>query len=549
MAQTCPLCRSDNVAGARFCNQCGTLLQGGGVLAAGKASVLTTTGMLTAPTLLRGGRYQVVQTIGQGGMGAVYKALDLHLSRRVVAIKEMSQQGLAGRELQEATAAFSREAAMLAHLKHGGLPRIYEQFEDGGRRYLVMELIEGQTLERRLESVQKRGQHVGVEEAISLGCKLCGVLEYLHGQTPPIIFRDLKPANIMLTPEGSVYLIDFGIARFFKPGQAKDTTALGSAGYAPPEQYRQATSVRSDIYALGATLHAVLTGDDPSLNPFLFRPFLVNPPELERLILRMVNLDEQRRPGSVQEVRERLEEMVVLSVGNGHAEIQTKGSLPVARASRVPPPKWQAQPSKPIKVGVLLSAHPTDQRLWLSMRGQLLGLLDGFPAVEVQEIEPCGGMTGAVSMPDLLEKVDTADAVVFLLSQDFVDSGRCMAMTERALDRRDHEGIGALSVHLRACHVPGTRLGAVRSVPEDTVAHSSLYAQEQRVLEVAKEMRRLVVMRIMHGRKAGRMSLLDWLLWQLYGYGEGTCPYFTYGTFFLRNMRPFRARGNRAVFV
>ena len=164
-------------------------------------------------------------------------------------------------EIIEATENFKREALLLAGLTHPNLPSIYDHFSEAGRWYLVMDFIEGETLEERLNK-EPEGR-LSVEEAQRIGIQLCTVLGYLHGRQPPIIFRDLKPANIMMTPDGHLYLIDFGIVRHFKPGQAKDTIAFGSPGYAAPEQYGKAqTTARSDIYSLGANLHQLLTGID-----------------------------------------------------------------------------------------------------------------------------------------------------------------------------------------------------------------------------------------------------------------------------------------------
>jgi WD40 repeat protein len=151
---------------------------------------------------------------------------------------------------------------------------------------------------------------MSVERVLNLALQLCSVLEYLHTRQPPIIFRDLKPANIMITPAGHIFLIDFGIARHFKPGQKKDTAALGSSGYAPPEQYgKSQTTTRADIYSLGATLHELLSGHDPADSPFRFDSLRLNDPllsGLDRLILSMVNIDVDHRPANVSLVGQEL---------------------------------------------------------------------------------------------------------------------------------------------------------------------------------------------------------------------------------------------------
>jgi D-alanyl-D-alanine carboxypeptidase/tRNA A-37 threonylcarbamoyl transferase component Bud32 len=256
------------------------------------------------------GRYRLLGRIGQGGMGIVYRAEDTHLGNRIVAIKEMSAHGLSREELAEATQAFQREALLLAQLNHPNLPHIYEQLSESNRWYLVMDYIEGETLETYL--ARAPGGRLSVQETLQLGMQLASVLSYLHSRQPPIIFRDLKPSNIMLTLDGRLYLIDFGIARIFKPGQSQDTTPFGSSGYAAPEQYGKAqTTPQADIFSLGATLHQLLSGNDPSQTPFVFAPLRLNGPGagLEALIRRMVETDRTRRPASMEEVRRELQRL------------------------------------------------------------------------------------------------------------------------------------------------------------------------------------------------------------------------------------------------
>jgi eukaryotic-like serine/threonine-protein kinase len=258
-------------------------------------------------------RYRLLHTVGQGGMGAVYIAQDLQLGDRLVAIKEMSLSRLTGQEVPQAVEQFRREAHLLASLHHPYLPVIHEYFPENDRWYLVMSFIEGQTLHSALEEAP--GQRFSVNEVVRIGIALCEVLEYLHQHEPQVIFRDLKPLNIMLTPKGGVCLIDFGIARHFKQGQTKDTVHYYTVGYAPPEQYGLSqTGPRSDIYSLGATLHQMLSGHSPVNKPFQFANLrLVDPAipaPLARLISKMVAMSEQARPASVGEVKTRLERML-----------------------------------------------------------------------------------------------------------------------------------------------------------------------------------------------------------------------------------------------
>jgi serine/threonine protein kinase/regulator of sirC expression with transglutaminase-like and TPR domain len=294
----CDNCGAANPPTARFCQLCATLLP-----------FKYTTGSLPEQTLLAS-RYQLLSRIGQGGMGAVYKASDTRFNNRPVAIKEMSSIGLPPARLQEAIAAFEHEAHLLADLLHPNLPRIYDHFTENERSYLVMDFIEGQTLEEYLEQIG--GGPLQVDQVVKWAEQLCDVLNYLHTHQPPIVFRDLKPANVMISESGHIFLIDFGIARIFKPGKLHDTVALGSPGYAAPEQYGKAQSTpRSDIYSLGALLHHLLTGIDPSEQPFFFRPASqVNPsvdPALDGLLQQMLAMDAERRPASALDVLKVLE--------------------------------------------------------------------------------------------------------------------------------------------------------------------------------------------------------------------------------------------------
>ncbi|MBO0780875.1 MAG: protein kinase, partial [Ktedonobacteraceae bacterium] len=262
----------------------------------------------TSPQSLLRQRYRITRLLGQGGMGAVYQAEDSELGNRVVAIKEMNQRGLNQQEAAEATQAFKREALLLAGLMHHNLPRIYDHFNEQGRWYLVMDFIEGETLEDYLEHTP--GNQLPIQEALAIALQICDVLNYLHTRQPPVIFRDLKPANVMRAPSGHLYLLDFGIARLFKPGQAKDTAALGSPGYAAPEQYGKAqTTPQTDIYSLGAMLHQMLTGNDPSTTPFVFAPLPAGYASLQALLDKMLQVNAMLRPASILQVRQELQSL------------------------------------------------------------------------------------------------------------------------------------------------------------------------------------------------------------------------------------------------
>jgi len=309
--QVCDKCGVENSLTARFCENCGAPFQ-----------FKHTTGSLPEQTLL-GGRYQLEALIGQGGMGAVYKASDTRMNNRAIAIKEMSRAGLSPAQIQEAEAAFEREAEILIKLQHPNLPHIYDHFTEGERSYLAMDFIEGQTLEEYLEKAG--GSVLPLERVLAWGEELCEVLDYLHTRQPPIVFRDLKPSNVMISEREHVFLIDFGIARVFKPGQSHDTVALGSPGFAAPEQYGKAqSSPRSDIYSLGALLHNLLTGVDPSEQPFFFRPASqLNPtvsPTLTQLLHQMLEMQAEKRPESVQDVLKVLHQVELQRVSNSYSQ-------------------------------------------------------------------------------------------------------------------------------------------------------------------------------------------------------------------------------------
>jgi serine/threonine protein kinase len=476
--------------------------------------------MLPAQSVLHKGRFQVLARIGSGGMGAVYKALDLQLNRRIVAIKEMSQSGLTGKSLQQAISTFTREAEMLSHLRHPSLPHIYAQFEENERQYLVMEFIEGETLEEHLESIQAQGNLLSPSRVIEIGRQLCSVLDYLHTRQPPIIFRDLKPSNIMLNTEGQVYLIDFGIARWFAPDRSKDTVALGSSGYAPPEQYRQASSPRSDIYSLGATLHQLLTGDDPAENPFSFRPFSVNLPRLEQLVLRMVALDEKQRPATMYEVQKTLDELII---------------RPGSSTARVTAPSQPPPMPSSLSLAVVVSSTSEDHSLWKSLHTQLVPTLQSFPQVSIETASLASGNSAGL-LDEAQDTIDRADLILLMVSEDFLASPACMDMGSRALDRRDTQQTQVYAVLLRPCLLE-SRLSSVKVLANDPLTHPSLYVREQRSLVVAREIRSALVSILLAGKRGGPMNLLQWLLCQLYSSDRSPCPYFTTGGYVVKYMR------------
>lgn len=229
---------------------------------------------LPAGTMLSAGRYKIEKSVATGGMGAVYRALDTRFDDEPCAVKEMLDDFQSDSERSQAVDWFKREAKLLLNLNHPCIPRVRDFFVENGRHYLVMDFIAGRTL---AEVFTKEGNVPGLNgahgvseaRARSWAQQICSVLGYLHRQEPPIIFRDLKPSNIMVTDRDEIKLIDFGIARTFQ--SARQSTIIMTIGYAPPEQLHGMPEPRSDIYALGATLHRVLTFHDAANNkPSIF---------------------------------------------------------------------------------------------------------------------------------------------------------------------------------------------------------------------------------------------------------------------------------------
>ncbi len=281
------------------------------------------TGSLAPGTRLQG-RYVIERLLGGGGMGVVYLARDERLANRPCAIKEMIDHFIDPQHRREANEYFAREADTLARLKHPAIPAIYDRFDDHNRHYLVMEYVEGRNLEQELAAY---GGPFPESKVIDIARQLCDVLAYLHSFKPPIVYRDMKPSNVMITPQGRVILIDFGIARLFR-GQSKGTM-IGTMGFAPPEQYKGEVDPRSDIYSLGATLHYILTGRDPEkFPPFSFPPVRELRPDVSRRVAEAIDralaYEVEKRPQTIEEFRD----MLLYGVGLG----ETSTSKSIARS-------------------------------------------------------------------------------------------------------------------------------------------------------------------------------------------------------------------------
>lgn len=266
------------------------------------------------PGTLLYSRYEIVRRIGGGGMGAVYLARDRNLGDQPRAVKEMIQSNIDESQHEKAINDFKRESMLLASLEHSSIPTIYDYFydEDAGRFYLVMKYISGGDFLARLRNAP--GGRIDEKTVTDWACQVADVLEYLHRRNPPIIYRDLKPANLMIDGNsGRVMLIDFGIARWVTTHE-KGVTAVGTMGYAPPELFSGKVEPRSDIYSLGATMFHLLTGTDPQDNPLLIFDFNKNPRprqlapslsnEMEAILMRAVGYKPEDRFRSAAELRD-----------------------------------------------------------------------------------------------------------------------------------------------------------------------------------------------------------------------------------------------------
>jgi serine/threonine protein kinase len=278
--------------------------------------------LLEAGTVLRG-RYKIIAPVGQGGMGAVYRADDLRLEGRICAIKEVRPDPDATPEaLSQAQEQFHREASVLARLDHPNLPKVSDMFTERRREYLVMDFVDGPDLSQIMEERRRRGKFLDQSQVLQWADQMCDALRYLHSQDPPVLHRDIKPANIKLTSGGLIKLVDFGLVKLLATDESHTITVLqgrGTVAYTPLEQYggdTGHTDVRSDIYSLGTTLYHLLTNQPPAdakqrfLNPnALVFPRAINSrisSSTERAILAAIALHPDPRPQDVETFSELL---------------------------------------------------------------------------------------------------------------------------------------------------------------------------------------------------------------------------------------------------
>jgi serine/threonine protein kinase len=275
--------------------------------------------LLPEGTILRS-RYQILELVGHGGMGAVYRAEDLRLQGRQCAVKEvLPELNLPSDLMAQMQEQFYREASILARLDHPNLPKVSDYFSEYGREYLVMDFVAGRDLKELVDEARKQNTFLSERRVLGWAAQLCDAVEYLHSQDPPVLHRDIKPSNIKLTPHGTIKLVDFGLVKLLAPDDSRTVTVVqgrGTVQYTPLEQYggdMGHTDIRSDIYALGATLYHLLTGAPPAdarqrfLKPgSLVPPRTINPAisaRTERAILAAMSMHPDQRPSSVAELR------------------------------------------------------------------------------------------------------------------------------------------------------------------------------------------------------------------------------------------------------
>jgi serine/threonine protein kinase/Tol biopolymer transport system component len=301
-------------------------------------------------------RYRIVEILGQGGMGSVYRAVDENLGVEVAVKDNLFTT-------EEYARQFRLEAVILASLRHPNLPRVTDHFVIGEQgQYLVMDYIEGEDLRQRME----RQGVLAEEDAILIGAAMCDAMQYLHTRKPPIVHRDVKPGNVKITPEGHVYLVDFGLAKMVRGNQATTTGARAmTPGYSPPEQYGTArTDPRSDIYSLGATLYAALTGVIPedglarAMDNVELTPIRKRNPKISRRLAQVVEKAMAVRPDDRFQTAEEFKQGLLTS--NTHTQ-KMEGDIVVEPPPQSTTPKKvesEPAPEKPAKIQLLPSSTP-----------------------------------------------------------------------------------------------------------------------------------------------------------------------------------------------
>src|SRR3989454_10300382 len=320
----CPYCKYENRDGVRYCSNCARALSP----AATSTAAGGTSHSLPIGTPLQGGRYVVARMLGEGGMGTALLATDKRTDNKLVVIKELISDNTDPAKFQEDVRNFKREVATLAHLDHPLISYVTDSFEEDSRYYMVQKYIEGENLEEHIDLLN---QPMKERDVLGYASEVLDILDYLAQQTPPIVHRDIKPANIIIgSKDKRAHLVDFGIARAdeAKNIKRKQTSALGTPGYAPPEQYQGNADPRSDLYALAATLHHLLTNRDPRNEPPFAYPSArsLNPKlslETERVLNRALMIDINKRYQNAAAMKHDIDEILLSRFGKANTSSYT----------------------------------------------------------------------------------------------------------------------------------------------------------------------------------------------------------------------------------
>ena len=361
----CPYCNTENRNGGKFCANCGQLMSDSSAInpmnpidSIASNSPISSPVTPPIPSLapgsqLQGGRYVIKRVLGHGGIGAALLATDNRLDSKSVVIKELISDSPDARHFQEDVRNFKREVSMLAHIDHPLVPNITDHFQEGMRYFMVQEYVDGETLEERLEHTK---HPLRERDVLLYASQVLDILDYLSQQTPPIVHHDIKPANIVIRMQDRrAHLVDFNIARaeMVKNAQHKQTSALGTPGYAPPEQYQGNADPRSDLYALAATMHHLLTNRDPrNYPPFTYPPARILNPQLsvetERVLTHALNNTITQRYQSAATMKQDIDDILLNQFG-----VSVNGNLATPAPQSNPPDSRMTMHQSPNFSGTL----------------------------------------------------------------------------------------------------------------------------------------------------------------------------------------------------
>ncbi len=363
----CPNCGTVNPAGETFCINCGAFLNNppasipapNPVVASANPGATTFGGSGTSGTsrtlrpneTLQNGRYAIDKVLGQGGMGAALLARDTRVSNKLVVIKELISDNTDPEKRKEDVRNFEREVETVASIDHPLVPNVTDYFQENTRAFMVQEYVAGENLEDHMERINAP---MPEREALSYASQVLDILDYLSQQTPPIVHRDIKPANIIIgAKDKRAHLVDFGIARADenKNAKRKQTSALGTPGYAPPEQYQGNADGRSDLYALAATIHHLVTNRDPRNYPPFAYPSArsLNPklsPALDQILTKALNIDANKRYQTAADMKRDVDNILAHSFNTASdtSSYVLGTSGPIAAT---PPVASRPQPAQP----------------------------------------------------------------------------------------------------------------------------------------------------------------------------------------------------------